>query len=83
METVQFCAGSDQNFWDLPFPLHGKFAPKGWVRNTWEAIDSTNLRLRGRNIAAPIRREHDTHLMDAFLDLPDITDAQVNSLQRC
>ena len=83
VETVQFYVGSDQNFWELPFPLHGKLAPKGWVWNTWEAIDSTNLRLWGRNIATPIRREHDTHLMDAFFNLQDVTDAQINSLQRC
>ena len=24
METVQFCVGSDQDFWDLPFPLCGQ-----------------------------------------------------------
>ena len=83
METVQFHVGSDQNFWDLPYPLHGKLAPKGWIRNTWEALDSTNLRLRGRNIAVPMCQDHDTHLMDAFLDLPNLIDGQLNSLQRC
>ena len=44
-DLVQLHIGSNQPFWSLPFCLYGPLAPKGWIKNTWEAIDKTPLTL--------------------------------------
>ena len=83
MDCVQFYIGSDQNFWDLPFELYGHLAPKGWMKSTWKALSTTNLVMRGPTIATPTKRRSDTHLMDAFVHLPNITEEQLHVLQKC
>ena len=32
MDLVQLYVGSDQNFWELPFPLYGHLALDGWMK---------------------------------------------------
>ena len=47
MELVQLHIGSTRNFWELPFKQYGCLAPKGWMKHTWECLDSTLLSLLG------------------------------------
>ena len=47
MELVQLHIGSARNFWELPFEQYGCLAPKGWMKHTWECLDSTPLSLLG------------------------------------
>ena len=83
MELVQFYVGSDQNFWELPFPLYGHLAPDGWMKNTWEAMSTTNLTIKGKDITVPPRRKGDVHLMDAFIIELDAPQSDLAALQRC
>ena len=82
MDLVQLHVGSDQPFWSLPFELYGPLAPPGWMKNTWESLSSTPLQLTGPCIVQPSLREHDVHLMDAFLDL-EPSPLELQTLQDC
>ena len=83
MELLQFYIGSDQNFWDLPFPQYGILAPDGWMKNTWQSLWSTNLSLKGPSLALPTQRTRDVHLMDAFIQSAEIQPADIPVLQKC
>ncbi len=82
MELVQLYVGSDQTFWSLPFPLYGQLAPDGWIKHTWDALHDTPLSLQGVDLALPPQREHDIHLMDAFIDCEPSSD-DLLTLQNC
>ena len=82
MELVQTYVGSDQNFWELPFPLYGPLAPEGWVKSTWEALSQTPLTLTGPPLAQPKLRQGDHHLMDVFLSM-NPNDDELQTLQDC
>jgi hypothetical protein len=67
MDLVQFHIGSMITFWELPYEEYGVLGPKGWMKNTWEALSHTSLILEGPNLGIPNSRENDISLMDAFV----------------
>ena len=69
MESTQIHVGSQHPFWELPFPLYGHLAPRGWMKNTWEALQQTPLTLKGPDITIPPQRENDQWLMDVLLSI--------------
>ena len=82
MELIQSRVGSEIPFWELPFPIYGRLAPDGWMKNTWEALAETNFTLRGPDITVKQKREHNVHLMDAFID-QEFTTKTLTTLQKC
>ena len=83
MDLVQLYVGSDQTFWSLPFQMYGDLAPTGWIKNTWQALSTTNMTLQGPNIAPLAQRERDPFLMDAFIQELMPSPELLNTLQKC
>ena len=79
MEDVQTYVGSATPFWELPFAPYGRLAPSGWMKRTWEDMSDTTLTLKGPNIALPLQRIHDAHLMD-LIDIDTTSDATLEAL---
>ena len=53
-----------------------------YIKNTWQALSTSSLTLKGPPITQPSQRLHDHHLMDVFLSMdPDTSDLQ--ALQDC
>ena len=82
MELVQLHIGSARNFWELPFEEYGCLAPKGWMKHTWECLDSTPLSLLGPPLQIPPLRQHDEFIMDAFV-AQGYEDAELQILNDC
>ena len=77
MELLQLHVGSQQNFWDLPFPMYDCLALEGWTKFAWKWLSDSPLSLKGPTITVPMEREHDQYLMDVFASLGYADDALV------
>ena len=67
-ESLILELGSAKPFWELDYATYGVLAtPRLWLANTWEALDSTSLQLKGPLPLLGILRDGDLHLMDIFV----------------
>ena len=67
-ESLVLEIGSAKPFWELDYATYGVLATtRLWLANTWEALDSTTLKLKGPLTLLEILRDGDVHLMDIFV----------------
>jgi hypothetical protein len=67
MDLIQLHVGSELPFWQVSFSQYGSLTPAGWMKQTWEALDETPLTLKGCDLGVPSQRQHDHHIIDAFV----------------